>query len=363
MTSLFDPITLRQTTIHNRVWLAPMCQYSVEKQDGVPTDWHLAHLGARAMGGFGLVMTEAAAVVPEGRISPQDVGIWNDEQVAAWKRITDFIASQGATSAIQIAHAGRKASTRRGFPGEQTGIAPEEEGGWTPVGPSEAPFPGLIEPQELTTDDLAGVVRAFAEAGRRSVEAGFDVIEIHSAHGYLLHQFLSPLSNHRTDEFGGSFENRTRLLLQVVDAIRAEVGEGVPVIVRISATDWVDDQPSWTLEQSVELSHVLTEHGVDLVDVSSGGNAVVPIQVGPGYQVPLASEIRRGSGAAVGAVGLITTAEQAQQVLASDDADVVLLGRLALRDPHWPQRAAHELGVVVDPAQLYPPQHVRGAWH
>ncbi|MGJ6979695.1 NADH:flavin oxidoreductase/NADH oxidase [Aestuariimicrobium soli] len=362
MSSLFAPITLRGTTIRNRIWLAPMCMYSVELQDGVPTDWHLAHLGARAQGGFGLVMTEATAVVPEGRISPQDTGIWNDDQVAAWQRITAFIASQGATPAIQLAHAGRKASTRRGFPGEATGIAPADEGGWTPVGPSGAPFPGLLEPTELTTDDLAAVVRAFAEAAGRAVRAGFEVLEVHSAHGYLLHQFLSPLSNHRTDSYGGPFANRSRLLLEVVDAIRAEVGEGVPVIVRISATDWVDDQPAWTLEESVELAAELSRHGVDLVDVSSGGNAVVPIEVGPGYQVPLATEIRNRGGVRAGAVGLITTPRQAEQVIADGHADVVLLGRAALRDPHWPQRAAHELGVEVDPAQLYPPQHVRGAW-
>jgi 2,4-dienoyl-CoA reductase-like NADH-dependent reductase (Old Yellow Enzyme family) len=364
VSSLFAPITLRNTTVRNRIWLAPMCQYSVEARDGVPTDWHLTHLGARAQGGFGLVMTEATAVVPDGRISPQDTGIWNDEQVAAWSRITAFIRSQGATPAIQLAHAGRKASTRRGFPGEANGVAPTEEGGWTPVGPSDTAFPGLLQPEELSTDEIRALVEAFAAAAARSVEAGFEVLEIHAAHGYLLHEFLSPLSNHRVDDHGGAFENRIRLLVEVVDAVRARVGDQVPVIVRISATDWVDDRPAWTVDESVELARVLREHGVDLVDVSSGGNVTVPIPVGPGYQVPFAARIRAEAGVVTGSVGMITEPEQAEQVIDGGQADVVLLGRAALRDPSWPQRAAHELGVADEIAtRLYPPQYVRAAWH
>ncbi|WP_026928460.1 NADH:flavin oxidoreductase/NADH oxidase [Granulicoccus phenolivorans] len=362
MSKLFEPITLRGTTIRNRAWLAAMCQYSVEKRDGVPTDWHLAHLGARAQGGFGLVMTEATAVSPEGRITPHDTGIWNDELAAAWRRITDFLRSQGATPAIQLAHAGRKASTRRGFPGEERGVASTEEGGWTPVGPSAIAFGDLVAPHELSSAEIATVIADFTAAARRAVDAGFEVLEIHGAHGYLMHQFLSPMSNQRTDEYGGSFPNRTRLLLQVVDAVRAEVGEQVPLIVRISATDWVEDQPAWTLDQSVELSRVLREHGVDLVDVSSGGNALVPIEVGPGYQVPLSTRIRTETGIATGAVGLITEPAQAEQVLRAGQADVVLLGRVALREPAWPQRAAHELGMEDAADAIYPPQYRRGVW-
>ncbi|HIW30175.1 MAG TPA: NADH:flavin oxidoreductase/NADH oxidase [Candidatus Luteococcus avicola] len=355
---LFQPITLRDLTVKNRIWVAPMCQYSVDEQDGVPTDWHLVHLGAFAQGGFGLVLTEATAVSPEGRISPQDTGLWNDEQVTAWHRITDFAHSQGAAIGVQLAHAGRKASTLRGFPGEPSGIATAEQGGWPVVGPSALAFDGLLEPTALDESGLDKVVDDFRAAALRAKSAGFDVVEVHAAHGYLLHQFLSPLSNQRTDEYGGDFDNRIRLLLRVVDAVR-EVWTSA-LFVRLSATDWVPGQ-GWDEDQSVELSRHLREHGVDLVDVSTGGNVRASIPVGPGYQVRFAEAIRQQAQVPTGAVGLITEPVQAEQLLVDRQADVVLLARAALREPHWPQRAAHELGLPASETP-YPPQHVRGAW-
>ncbi|MVA75462.1 NADH:flavin oxidoreductase/NADH oxidase [Auraticoccus sp. F435] len=359
MAELFSPLTLRDVTFRNRVWLAPMCQYSVLAEDGVPTDWHLVHLGSRAQGGFGLVLTEATAVVPEGRISPQDTGIWDDRQRDAWARVVTFLHSQGAAAGIQLAHAGRKASTYRGFPGEPTGSVPAEEGGWTSVGPTADPFPGYADPRALGTEELAGVVRAFAEAARRSDEAGFDVVEVHAAHGYLLHQFLSPLSNTRTDGYGGDFAGRTRLLLETVDAVRAVWPQGKPVFVRISATDWTEG--GWSGEDSVRLAAVLADHGVDLVDVSTGGNVVADIPVGPGYQLPFAEAVRSRTPVAVGAVGLITDPRQAEEVVAGGQADAVLLGRAALREPSWPLRAAAELGLTRREAP-YPPAYSRGTW-
>ncbi|WP_277497501.1 MULTISPECIES: NADH:flavin oxidoreductase/NADH oxidase [unclassified Nocardioides] len=364
---LFTPTTLRGVTFPNRVWLAPMCQYSAT--DGVPNDWHLAHLGARVTGGFGLVLTEAAAVVPEGRISPEDAGIWNDEQVAAWRRITDFAHTWspfGSTPiGIQLAHAGRKASTWAPWRGGQDGSGqgrgsvPLDQGGWVTQAPSADAFEGFAEPAALTTDEVAGVVQAFADGARRADEAGFDVVELHAAHGYLLHQFLSPLSNHREDAYGGSFENRTRIVVEAAAAVRAVWPEHKPLLVRISATDWVEG--GWTTEESTRLAGLLAEHGVDLVDVSSGGlDARQQIEVGPGYQVPLAAAVRAG-GLPVGAVGLITEPDQAEQVLAEGHADVVLLARAALREPAWPQRAAHELGLTWRDAP-YPDQYTRGAW-
>jgi 2,4-dienoyl-CoA reductase-like NADH-dependent reductase (Old Yellow Enzyme family) len=359
MAELFTPLTLRELTIPNRVWLAPMCQYSVLAEDGVPTDWHLVHLGSRAQGGFGLIITEATAVVPEGRISPQDTGLWNDEQRDAWSPIVDFVHEQGAAIGIQLAHAGRKGSTYRSFPGEPSGSVPEGDGGWATVGPTEDAFAGYADPQAMTTADLEATVAAFAEAARRSDEAGFDVVEIHGAHGYLVHQFLSPLSNHRTDGYGGGFEGRTRLLLEIVDAVRAVWPVGRPLFVRLSATDWVEG--GWDTDDSIRLSALLKERGVDLVDVSTGGNVVTEIPVGPGYQVPFAQAIRTGARIPTGAVGMITSPQQAEDVLAAGEADAVLLARAALREPSWPLRAAAELGLDWRQAP-YPLPYTRGAW-
>ena len=357
--SLLDPLTLRGRTARNRIWLSPMCQYSVSKQDGVPTDWHLVNLGRHATGGFGLVTTEAAAVVPEGRISPEDAGIWNDEQAEAWARIVTFVQSQGALASIQLAHAGRKASTYSPFAGGE-GSVPESGGGWPTLAPSAAAFEGYAEPAEMTTDQIADLVRAFADATVRADRAGFDVVEIHGAHGYLLHEFVSPLANHRTDAYGGSFENRMRVVVEVVDAVRAEWPEDKPLFVRLSATDWADG--GWDVEQSTRLAGILKDHGVDLVDVSSGGAvAHQQITVEPGYQVPFAAAIREGADLPVAAVGLITEPAQAQAVLDAGSADAVMLARAAIREPSWPLRAAHELGVAPADAP-YPPQYERGAW-
>jgi 2,4-dienoyl-CoA reductase-like NADH-dependent reductase (Old Yellow Enzyme family) len=355
MPKLFEPLTLRSLTLRNRVWLSPMCQYSAT--DGVPGDWHLVHLGARATGGFGLVLTEAAAVTADGRISPQDAGIWNDEQALAWSRVVDFVHEQGTAIGVQLAHAGRKASTYRPW-AEQRGSVPEGDGGWTTVAPSPVAFEEYAEPRQLTTDQIDEVVRAFAEAARRAVDTGFDTVELHAAHGYLLHEFLSPLSNRRDDDYGGDFEGRTRMLVETVDAVRAVIPETMPLLVRISGTDWTDG--GWDLEQSTRLGGVLREHGVDLVDVSSGGNAPASVPVGPGYQVSLAAGVR-SAGIATGAVGMITEPEQAEKVLANGEADVVFLARAALREPAWPLRAAHELGVPADHAG-WPAQYTRAVW-
>jgi 2,4-dienoyl-CoA reductase-like NADH-dependent reductase (Old Yellow Enzyme family) len=352
---LFEPITLRSMTARNRVWLAPMCEYSAA--DGVPGDWHLVHLGARATGGFGLILTEASAVVPEGRISPEDAGIWNDEQAQAWGRIVEFVHSQGAVIGVQLAHAGRKASTYRPW-ASGSGTIPPGEGGWQSVAPSEVPFEGYAEPSSLTVAEIADVVTAFADATRRAVSVGFDTVELHAAHGYLLHEFLSPLSNRREDDYGGSFENRTRLLLETVDAVRSALPDSAPLLVRISGTEWIDG--GWDIEQSQRLGVLLKEHGVDLVDVSSGGNAAASIPLEPGYQVPLSDAVRR-TGIATGAVGLITEPEHAEKIIANGEADVVLLARAALREPAWPLRAAHELGVPFEDAP-WPEQYTRGRW-
>lgn len=355
MSHLFTPITLRSVTIRNRAWVAPMCQYSAV--DGVPNDWHLVHLGSFARGGAGLVLTEATAVVPEGRISPEDTGLWNDEQQAAWARIVEFVHGQGATAGIQLAHAGRKASTYSGFAGARGGVA-DADGGWRPVGPSPVPFPGLREdPEPLDEAGIARVVTAFGDAAERAVAAGFDVIELHAAHGYLLHEFLSPLSNQRADEYGGSFDNRVRLVLDVVREVRARVAAGVPLVVRLSATDWADG--GWDADQTVRLAALLREEGVDLVDTSSGGNVLADIPVEPGYQVPFARRVRTEAGIPAGAVGLITEPKQAEDILADGSADVVLLGRELLRDPHWPLRAAYELGET--DSDLWPVQYRRAA--
>ncbi|TDC72808.1 NADH:flavin oxidoreductase/NADH oxidase [Micromonospora sp. KC606] len=353
MRALFTPLALRAVTLPNRVALAPMCQYSAGP-DGLPTDWHRVHLGSRAVGGAGLIITEATAVVPEGRISPQDTGLWSGSHVDAWRPITAFVAAQGAVPAVQLAHAGFKASTYR--PGaRRSGGVPDAEGGWTPVGPGDEPFlPDHRQPIALDEAGIAGVVEAFGTAAVRAVDAGFRAVEIHAAHGYLLHEFLSPLTNRRTDGYGGDLTARMRLTLEVARAVRAAVGEDVPVLTRISATDWVAG--GWTVEDSVLLAGELATAGVDLVDASSGGaSAGATIPVGPGYQVPLAARIRREAGLPTGAVGLIVEPEQAEQIVAGGAADLVLLGRELLRDPYWPRRAAARLGAEPD----WPAPYVR----
>jgi 2,4-dienoyl-CoA reductase-like NADH-dependent reductase (Old Yellow Enzyme family) len=330
-----------------------MCQYS--SVDGFPTDWHLVHLGALARGGAALVIAEATAVTPEGRITPADAGIWSDEQADAYARIVDFIHGQGAAAGIQLAHAGRKASTQRPWDGD--GYVDPADGGWQTVAPSPLAFADWPAPRELSADGIADVVRAFADAAVRADRAGFDVVEIHAAHGYLLHEFLSPLSNTRTDAYGGSFENRTRIVVEVVDAVRAVWPEAKPLFVRFSATDWVES--GWTVEETAELSRLLNDHGVDLIDVSSGGlTPDARISAGPGYQVPFARAVREASGLPTAAVGLITEPKQAEEILEEGSADAILLARALLREPSWPQRAAYELGDDV----YWPPQYERAAW-
>ncbi|WP_016905833.1 NADH:flavin oxidoreductase/NADH oxidase [Streptomyces xiaopingdaonensis] len=363
MSALFEPYTLRSLTIPNRAWMAPMCQYSAAPEGelvGAPTDWHFQHLGARAAGGTGLVLTEATAVTPEGRISPYDLGIWNDAQVAAFRRITGFLSDQGSVPGIQLAHAGRKASTERPWVERGAPIAPGAGYGWQPVGPSRLAFDEHHhEPTELSADGIAEVVEAFAQAARRSLEAGFRVAEIHGAHGYLIGEFLSPHSNHRTDGYGGTFEGRTRLALEVVDAVRAVWPEELPLFFRVSATDWLsenpeDDREGWTGDDTVRLAKELHRRGVDLLDVSSGGNAPrASIPVGPDYQVPFADRVRNEAGMPVAAVGLITEPAQAEELLTSGRADAVLLGRELLRDPSWARRAARELGGEVRVPEQY----------
>jgi 2,4-dienoyl-CoA reductase-like NADH-dependent reductase (Old Yellow Enzyme family) len=357
MVSLFDPLILRGLTIPNRIVLAPMCQYQCERRDGVPTDWHLVHLGARAAGGFGLLIAEATGVVPEGRITPNCTGLWNEAQQVAWQRIVEFCHSQGAKMAIQLQHAGRKASVYRDFEPHRSGSVPIEDGGWETIGPSPIPFPGLATPREATAEDLAAVVAAFAAAARRADAAGFDAVELHAAHGYLLFQFLSPLSNHRADGYGGDLAGRSRLLLEVTDAVRAAWPQDKPLLVRISATEWTEG--GFSVEEATELSAILAGHGVDLIDVSSGGNVLARIPGDPGYQVPLAAAVRK-AGLPVSAVGRITDPGQAQAILDEGSADVISLGRVALREPSWPLRAAAELDA--DAMARYPDSYRRGRW-
>ncbi|WP_213813930.1 NADH:flavin oxidoreductase/NADH oxidase [Glaciihabitans sp. dw_435] len=358
MPSLFDPITLRETTIRNRIWVAPMCQYSVTKRDGIPTDWHFVHLGSFATGGAGLIIVEATAVSPEGRISPNDVGLWNGEQLDAWARIVDFMHAQGAVAGIQLAHAGRKASTYPALGGDQHGTVPESEGGWPTVGPSAVAFGSYAAPTALDTAGIDGVVANFVQSAIRSVQAGFDLIELHAAHGYLLHQFLSPLSNQREDEYGGSLENRARLLLRIVREIRTAIGETVPLVVRFSATDWAEG--GWDQDQTAIVAGWARDAGADLSDISTGGNVSgVTIPIGPGYQVSFADHVKSTAGVATAAVGLITEAAHAEEIVASGQADAVLFGREMLRDPHFALRAAHELGVTLD---YWPAQYLRAQW-
>ncbi|MGW1608104.1 NADH:flavin oxidoreductase/NADH oxidase [Streptomyces sp. NPDC002285] len=346
MSALFETYTLRDVTIPNRVWMPPMCQYSAAPEGpdaGVPNDWHFAHYAARAAGGTGLIIVEATGVSAEGRISPYDLGIWNDTQVEAFRRITSFLVSQGTVPAIQLAHAGRKASTDRPWKGGAP-VGPDAHG-WQPAAPSAIPFAdGHPVPTELTVAEIQDVVGQFADAARRALAAGFEIAEIHGAHGYLINEFLSPYSNHRTDEYGGSYENRTRFALQVVDAVREVWPDDKPLFFRISATDWLEDD-GWTADDTVRFAADLKAHGIDLLDVSTGGNASgARIPVGPGYQVPFAALVKAETALPVAAVGLITDVEQAEKIIANGEADAVLLGRELLRSPSWARHAARELG-------------------
>ena len=353
MPDLFSPFTLRGVTLRNRIGISPMCQYSYD--DGFSNDWQLVHLGSRAAGGAGLVIVEATAVEARGRISPKDLGIWTDAHVEPLARVARFIAQQGATPGIQLAHAGRKGSTR--VPWEGGGPQSDAEGGWEVIGPSAIPFKdGWRVPREMTMQDVAIVRNEFADATRRAAAAGFTWLEIHAAHGYLLHSFLSPLSNHRRDNYGGSFENRIRLLIEVARDARRIWPDDQPVTVRLSCSDWVEG--GWSLDDSIELSRRLKGEGVDLIDCSSGGNVPnAKIEIGPGYQVPFAEAIRAQAGIATAAVGLITQATQADDIVRQGRADVALLARKVLRDPYFPIHAARELARV--DAVPIPPQYSR----
>ena len=349
MSKLFSPLRLRDLEFRNRVFVSPMCQYS--STDGLPGDWHLVHLGSRAVGGAGLVMVEASAVSPEGRISPGDSGIWSDTHAGAFKRISAFVKAQGAVPGIQLAHAGRKAATDAPWRGG--GPLTPAQGGWQPLAPSPLPFaPDYPVPREMGAADIDAVVEQFTRAARYALAAGFEVIEIHMAHGYLLHEFLSPLSNRRKDDHGGSLENRVRLPLRVARAVREVWPPHLPLFVRISATDWV--KGGWDLDQSIQLARRLKDAGVDLIDCSSGG--LVPdakIPAGPGFQTPFASAVRREADIPTGAVGFITDAVQAEQIVATELADVVFLARQFLRDPYWPLHAAHALGMALPWPEQY----------
>jgi 2,4-dienoyl-CoA reductase-like NADH-dependent reductase (Old Yellow Enzyme family) len=353
MPHLFDPITLRDVTLPNRIVVSPMCQYS--STDGFANDWHFVHLATRAVGGAGLVFTEATAVTADGRISPDDLGIWADVHVGALGRIVRFVRGEGSAIGMQLAHAGRKGSTYAPFVGR--GAVSEADGGWEPIGPTAAPFDSNYPiPRAMTLVEIAEVVDAFRQAAERAQAAGFDVIEIHGAHGYLIHEFLSPLSNARADEYGGSFENRIRFCLEIVEAVRSVWPERSPLFVRLSATDWAEG--GWDVEQTIELVRRLSGVGVDLIDCSSGGtvpNAAIPTT--PGYQVPFAERIKREAAVATAAVGLITTPTQADEIIAREQADLVVLARELLRDPYWPLRAARELGHQIP----WPAQYLRAA--
>jgi 2,4-dienoyl-CoA reductase-like NADH-dependent reductase (Old Yellow Enzyme family) len=353
MTHLFDPLTIRDITLANRVFVSPMCEYS--STDGYASDWHFVHLGSRAVGGAGLVLTEATAVLPEGRISPQDLGIWMDDHIEPLARIVRFIHEQGSVAGMQLAHAGRKASTYAPWAGH--GMIPENQGGWNVVAPSALAFADDYPiPRALSIDGIKNVVSAFAGAARRACKAGFRVIEIHAAHGYLIHEFLSPLSNRRTDAYGGSFENRTRLLREIVAAVRGVWPERAPLFVRISASDWIEG--GWDIQQSVELARQLKQLGADLIDCSSGGNVPgVEIPVGPGYQTPFAEQVRREANILTGAVGMITSPVPAEHILVTGQADAIIIARELLRDPYWPLRAAREL----EQSTSWPVQYLRAA--
>ena len=354
MTGLFDPFTIKSITLRNRIGMSPMCQYSY--QDGFSNDWQLMHLGARAVGGAGLVIAEATAIDPAGRITPYDVGIWDERHIEPLRRVTNIIQSQGAVPGIQIAHAGRKACVGKPW-GEERGrpITNSDSRWWKVVGPSAIAYtPDHQVPHELTVADIHGLQRAFMIAARRAYEAGFEWLEIHAAHGYLIHEFYSPYSNQRTDEYGGSFENRVRFLLETVDKVQSVWPEELSLTVRVSGTDWVED--GWLVEDSVALAKLLKKSGVDLIDCSSGGNvADVSLPFGPGYQVPISETIRKEAKIATSTVGLIKTPQQADSIIREERADLVLLGREFLRDAYWPLHAAKELGVDMD----VPPQYMK----
>ena len=338
MTQLFDPITIRGTTFQNRAWVSPMCQYSAT--DGIPNKWHLVHLGSFAVGGAGLVLTESTAVAPIGRISPTDTGLWVDSQIEPWSEIVDFVHSQNTPIGVQLGHAGRKASVSAAWDGSQRVDPPA---GWVGVGPTSEPFGSLQAPSSLTTEETAAVIGQFVDSAERAEAAGFDVIEIHAAHGYLLHQYLSPLINKRTDKYGGSFDNRLRLTRDLVAGVREVWPEHKPLFVRISATDWVNG--GWDIDQSIELTRQIGNLGVDLIDCSSGGavhNAIIP--TGPGYQVTFAKQIRQATSVLTGAVGMITDPHQANTIIDEGSADAALMAHEFLRQPHWPLLAASELG-------------------
>lgn len=349
MEKLFSKIKIRGVEIRNRVGMSPMCMYS--GVDGMPTDWHIVHLGSRAVGGVGLVMQEATAVSPEGRISADDLGIWNDEQMEAYKKVTKFIKENGATAGIQLAHAGRKASTYS--PSKGNGKVSLDNGGWEVIAPSAIRFDDdYPEPRAMTKDDIEKLKNDFISAAKRAVEAGFDVIEMHFAHGYLVNQFLSPLSNKRTDEYGGSFENRCRLAIEIVQGVRKNISDGMPILVRISCTEWVEG--GWSIDDSVELAKLLKKEGVDLIDCSSGGGhprAIIPI--GAGYQVPFAERIRKETGILTAAVGMISAAEQADQIIRNGEADMVLLARELLRNPYWCLTAAKQVHQEIEWKRQY----------
>ncbi|MGE5386413.1 MAG: NADH:flavin oxidoreductase/NADH oxidase [Betaproteobacteria bacterium] len=355
MAHLFDPLKLRDIVLPNRIGIPPMCQYSA--RDGVAADWHFVHYGSRAVGGAGLMILEATAVTPEGRISPGDLGLWNDAQIEPLARIAGFAQAQGqgCVAAVQLAHAGRKASVGLGWQPQRS--LEEKEGGWTTLAPSAIAFgDGYAAPQALSAAGIAGVTAQFVASAKRAAAAGFQAVEIHAAHGYLLHEFLSPLSNHRTDVYGGSFENRTRLVREVVAAVREVWPERLPLLIRLSATDWIEG--GWDADQTVELCRGLRELGVDLIDISTGG--LVPtatIPAGPGFQTEFAARVRREAGVFSAAVGLITSPAQADHIVRSGQADIVLLGREVLRDPYWPLGAAKALGQTV----AWPPQYLRAA--
>lgn len=344
MSLLFSPLQILNVTLKNRIVVSPMCQYS--SVDGFANDWHLVHLGSRAVGGAAIVFTEATAVSPEGRISPDDLGIWKDEHIDFLKRITNFISGNGAIPAIQLAHAGRKASRSSPWKGRKR--VPEEEGGWLPESPSSIPFYSEDPaPHALSVGEIRNLVVKFAKAAERAIQAGFQIIEIHGAHGYLINEFLSPLSNHRTDEYGGSFDNRMRFLTEIVTTTRQVIGDQVPLFVRISATEWVEN--GWNEGDSVDLAKALKSLSVDVIDCSSGGNnRDQKIQTGPLYQVPFAEKIKKETGILTGAVGMITTAEQSEQILQQGKADLIIMARQLLREPYFPLHAAHDMMVDIE---------------
>lgn len=351
MIKLFSPLVIKSITLKNRIVVSPMCQYSAV--DGFTNDWHLVHLGSRAVGGAGLVFTEATAVTPEGRISPQDLGLWKDDHIEGFRRITQFIEQQGAVPGIQLAHAGRKSSMTSPWMGNE--LIAEADGGWQTVAPSAVPFADdYSHPVALTIEGIQRIVTAFKDAAKRALEAGFKVIEIHGAHGYLVNEFMSPLCNKRTDEYGGSFENRCRFLMEVIDAIKSEWPDTLPLFLRISASDWVDG--GWTVEDSVKLALILKEKGIDVMDCSSGGVvSYAKIAAKPNYQVPFAEAVRK-AGILTGAVGIITTPEQAEEILQNEQADLIFMARELLRDPYFPLRAARELEYE---EMAWPPQYER----